>query len=38
MHRLLAAAEGLSPLPEEYGDKEAMKAMTDVKVGGGGNM
>ena len=38
VHRLLAAAEGLSPLPEEYGDKEAMKAMTDVKVGGGGKM
>ena len=31
VHRLLAAAEGIIPLPEEYRSKEFMAGMTDVR-------
>ena len=31
VHRLLAAAEGIMPLPDEYREKEFMAGMTDVK-------
>lgn len=30
VHRLLAAAEGIAPLPEEYRQKEFMSEMAEV--------
>ena len=35
VHRLLAAAEGIMPLPEEYREKEFMAGMTEVEREGG---
>ena len=34
VHRLLAAAEGYAPLPEEYRQKDFMTAATEVGVRG----
>ena len=34
MTQLLAAAEGIMPLPEEYREKEFMAGMTEVERGG----